>query len=126
MTAGAEAWRSYASAPAPGAAIMRDADVIGAATVDVDGPSGAFPVIVLRVGGAICAYVNACPHQYLPLNHRGPQIVSADGARLMCTVHGAQFRAEDGVGVAGPGLGCALDRVPVHVDQDGMIRVGGR
>lgn len=121
MSAGdPEAWRSYASAPAIGAAVMAARDLSGPAPVMVDG----FPLIVLRVAGAPRAYVNACPHQFLPLDHHGPGIVSEDGARLMCSVHGAEFRAEDGAGVAGPGLGCALDPVPVHEDAGGMIRIG--
>lgn len=121
MSAGdPQAWRSYGSAPAIGAAVMRGADLDGPAPVMV----GEFPLIVLRVAGALLAYVNACPHQYLPLDHHGGAIVSADGTRLMCSVHGAQFRAADGAGVAGPGLGCALDPVPVHEDASGMIRIG--
>ena len=121
MSAGdPEAWRSYGSAPAIGAAVMRGADLTGPTPLMV----GDFPLIVLRIGGAPRAYVNACPHQFLPLDHHGAGIVSADGSRLMCSVHGAQFRAEDGAGVAGPGLGCALDPVPVHEDAQGMIRIG--
>jgi nitrite reductase/ring-hydroxylating ferredoxin subunit len=120
MAGDPEAWRSYASTPAIGAAVMRGADLDAPTPVMV----GDFPLIVLRTGGGLRAYVNACPHQFLPLDHHGNAIVSADGSRLMCTVHGAQFTAEDGAGVAGPGLGCALEPVPVHEDAGGMIRIG--
>ena len=124
MTA-TDAWRGYASAPDEGAAVIALRDLpAGATALTLKGPRGAFPVIALRAGDGLRAWVNACPHQFLPLDHHGPNILSADGTRLMCTVHGAQFGAEDGVGVAGPGLGCALDPFPVHVDDAGMIRVG--
>ena len=69
------------------------------------------------------AYVNACPHQYLPLDHRGSNVLSADGAVLRCTNHSAGFRVRDGVGVEGLGQDCVLDAIPIVVDDEGRIRV---
>ena len=42
------------------------------------------------------AYRNLCPHHWLPLTYRSPKILSADGTRLRCSNHGAQFSVEDG------------------------------
>ena len=77
----------------------------------------------MKSAGTLAAYVNACPHQYLPLDHRGANVLSADGTILRCTNHGAGFRVEDGIGVEGLGLNCALDAIPIVVDDEGRIRV---
>ncbi|WP_211100694.1 Rieske (2Fe-2S) protein [Acuticoccus sediminis] len=119
-----EAWRAYASAPPDGTPVIAASEVETVRSVPVVSPRGEFPLLLVRVGTAVAAYVNACPHQYLPLDYRGPQILSADGARLLCTSHGAQYDAATGEGVAGVGLGCSLDPVPVHTDADGLLRFG--
>ena len=120
-----DAWKTFSSAPAPGAEIIALSDLPeGATPLRHDGPNGAFPLLLIRRGAAVHAFVNACPHQFLPLDHHGPGILSADGTRLMCTVHGAQFDIATGEGAAGLGLGCALDPVPV-TKSGGVLRVGG-
>ncbi len=113
-------WRDYGSAPAPGTAICRADAVKEVLSVEVPGPAGAFPLLILRRGGGFRGYVNACPHQYLPLDYRGPQILSADGAKLMCTAHGALFDAEDGAAIQG--TDCALDAVPLE-EIAGLLRI---
>lgn len=72
-----------------------------------------FPVLALMVDGVPRVFVNACPHQFLPLDHHGDNILSADGRHLLCTNHSAVFRAFDGEGTAGEGLDCRLSQVPV-------------
>ncbi|UOM34033.1 Rieske 2Fe-2S domain-containing protein [Acuticoccus sp. I52.16.1] len=119
-----EAWRQLSTAPPEGTPVAPAARITGAHGLTVRSAKGDFPLLVVRVAADLRAYVNACPHQYLPLDYRGPQILSADGARLMCTSHGAAFDAATGEGVAGPGLGCSLDPVPVHVDAAGVVRIG--
>ena len=61
-----DAWKSYPGAPAEGTPIcpLEDASD-GATCIEVDG----FPLVILRRGNDLRAFVNACPHQYLPLNH---------------------------------------------------------
>ena len=118
------AWRGYASAPPEGTSVAPLGAVgEGATTLTVSSPNGEFPLIVVRRGGAIRGFVNACPHQFLPLDYRGATILSADGTRLMCTSHGAAYDAVSGEGVAGFGLGCALDPVPLVV-AGGTLRIG--
>lgn len=117
-----EAWKGYRHAPAPGTAIRPLADMPEPGTLCLD--LAGFPLLLVRAGGALRAYVNACPHQYLPLDHKGARILSFDGRMLRCTSHAAGFLAETGEGVEGPGAGLALDPVPVSVDAAGMIHIG--
>lgn len=111
-----DAWKSYARAPEPGRRICAaaEAPAHGAKCFDLDG----FPLLLVRVGEGLKAYVNACPHQYLPFDHKGDRISSADGRVIRCTSHGAGFSAETGEGVEGLGLGLALDPVPVSLRGD--------
>ncbi len=114
-------WRDYASAPEPGTEICDRAALRGALSVLVETEAGRFPLLLVETAAGLRGYVNACPHQYLPLDHRGGGLLSADGARLMCSMHGAQFDAETGIGVAGTGLGCGLDPVPLALRGDRVV-----
>jgi nitrite reductase/ring-hydroxylating ferredoxin subunit len=64
------------------------------------------PVVVVRRGAKVRAWRNLCPHHWLPLTYRSEKILSADGMRLRCSNHGAEFSADDGP------LGDALPRGP--------------
>ena len=80
-------------------------------------------VLVVRRGDELRAYLDVCPHQFLPLTQRGRRVLSADGERLRCTNHGAEFAVADGRGLCGPGSGCGLTPVLLRVDPDGTVRV---
>ncbi|WP_282603690.1 Rieske (2Fe-2S) protein [Paracoccus sp. PARArs4] len=112
------AWTDYATAPQPGTRICEADRVNPVLSLRVGGDRGGFPLLVLRVGDGFRAYVNACPHQYLPLDHRGDRILSADGTMLMCTAHGARFDITTGQAVQG--ADCGLDPVPVLLSE-GML-----
>lgn len=114
------AWTDYSSAPPFGSLVCPSAAVTSVAAVDVTSEKGAFPLILVRSPDGLRAYVNACPHQYLPLNYRGEQLLSACGTRLLCTAHGASFDAATGEALAG--APCPLDAVPV-VEDGGEIRI---
>jgi nitrite reductase/ring-hydroxylating ferredoxin subunit len=116
-------WQDYIAAPEHGTAICADTEIGDMRSVTVTTRKGSFPILLVRASGEVRAFVNACPHQFLPLDHRGPQILSADGDRLICSAHGAIFDAGTGAGLAGPGEGCALDRVPIH-RQGEMLHIG--
>lgn len=116
------AWTDYSSAPPPGTAVCDAARVEGVLSLSVTTGKGSFPLLVVRAGGGVLAYVNACPHQYLPLDYRGGQLVSADGTKLMCTAHGARFDILTGEVV--DGADCGLDPVPVAI-HDGMVVIAG-
>lgn len=112
------AWSDYSSAPAPGTVVCDAPQADGVLSLSVTTASGSFPMLVVRADGALHAYVNACPHQYLPLDWRSSQLVSADGTMLMCSAHGARFDIRTGAALAG--ADCGLDAVPVAV-VDGMV-----
>lgn len=106
-----DAWKGYRGVPEPGTTLCR-LDAVpnpGTHCISIDG----FPLLLVRQGTVLTAFVNACPHQYLPLNHRGESLLSSDGRTLRCTNHAAGFDVESGAGVDGLGLGECLDPVPV-------------
>ncbi len=114
------AWTDYSSAPPAGTYVCRSKDFTSVAAMEVTSEKGSLPLILVRVPDGLRAFVNACPHQYLPLNYRGEQILSACGTKLLCTAHGASFDAGTGDPLAG--APCPLDAVPV-VEIDGEIRI---
>lgn len=116
------AWTDYSTAPAPGTPVCDAARVSGALCLTVTTDRGAFPMLLVRSGGDLRAYVNACPHQYLPLDYRSDRIVSADGTMLMCSAHGARFDIATGNCI--DGADCGLDAVPIRVVA-GTVTVSG-
>ena len=129
MTSETEAWRKSPQAPTPGTSLGPLNDIPrGEAKEYVFGTGRrVFSMLVVRRGDAARAYVNACPHVWLPLTYRGGGVVSADGERLVCSNHYAEFSVEDGSTVSGPVTpGCGLTPVPVHVDAQGCLIIGDK
>ena len=81
-------------------------------------------LLVVRRGDTVFAYEDVCPHQFLPLTYRGSRVLSADGERLRCTSHGAEFAVEDGRCLSGPCNGAGLTRVALTVGPDGNVLIG--
>lgn len=119
MSAG---WKSYHASPIEGTEICKVEKIPdpGTLTVELDG----FPLLLVRRNGAIKAFVNACPHQYLPLDYQGEKLISADGTILRCTNHQAGFLIETGEGVEGLGIGCKLDEIPVSIRSNDTVTIG--
>ncbi len=80
-------------------------------------------ILVVRRGADLRAYVDECPHQFLPLTQRGRRVLSADGERLRCTNHGAEFAVTDGRALSGLVGGCALTPVALEVGADSTVLV---
>ena len=80
-------------------------------------------IFVIRRGEEVHGYVNACPHQGVPLDWRPDVFLSFDKSVIQCSTHGARFRIEDGECLAGPCLGSALRPVAVAV-SGGMVVEG--
>ncbi|MCW5773276.1 MAG: Rieske 2Fe-2S domain-containing protein [Rhodospirillaceae bacterium] len=110
MTAPAERWRLCAVA---------ELDATGCKEFEYGNPRQ-FWGVVLRWQGELRAYVNSCPHLGLPLNLSGDNFFAEDGRHLVCAMHGALFRPEDGVCIAGPCTGDALKPVQIVV-EDGAV-----
>lgn len=113
------AWTDYSSAPCPGTPVCDATLPGGVLSLSVKTDKGAFPMLIVRAGDDLRAYVNACPHQYLPLDYRGDQLLTGDGTKLMCTAHGARFDILTGEAV--DGAACGLDPVPVAVVKGWVV-----
>ncbi len=79
-------------------------------------------LFALRCDGEVRLYRNSCPHLDVPLQYRKDRFLSADGARVICYAHGAQFLPGTGVCVHGPCLGERLAAVP-WVEKEGWLMV---
>ena len=119
-------WRLRPRAPMPGAVLGPLTDIPdGDAKEYVFGRgTTVFSMFVVRRGQKVYGYLNICPHYSSKLNFRDGQFMSEDKSHIRCTMHFAEFRIEDGFGVAGAALNCWLDPVPVHV-ADGQIVISG-
>jgi nitrite reductase/ring-hydroxylating ferredoxin subunit len=80
-------------------------------------------LLVVRRGLELRAYHDLCPHVFLPLTQRGRRVLSADGERLRCTNHGAEFAVNDGRALNGPSAGCGLTAVALAIGADGAVFV---
>ncbi|MEE9454711.1 MAG: Rieske 2Fe-2S domain-containing protein [Paracoccaceae bacterium] len=109
-------YTDFPDAPASGVQICAVADIPKGGFLAC--MIGEFPVLV--VAGPK-AYVNACPHQFLPLDHRGNEVIGADGTSILCTNHGASFDLETGAGTAGLGLGCELTPIPTCISGGDLV-----
>jgi nitrite reductase/ring-hydroxylating ferredoxin subunit len=115
-------WRTRPRAPMPGTALGPLADVADGSGKEFIFGRGTtvFSMFVVRKAERVFGYLNICPHYSSPLNCREGEFLSEDGSHIRCSMHFAEYRIEDGFGVAGAGEGCWLDPVPVHV-EDGII-----
>lgn len=80
-----------------------------------------FEMFMHRRGDEVFAYQNRCPHAGHPLDWTPGVFLDPAGERFQCASHGARFRIEDGVCVAGPCPGRALTPVAIEV-WGGAIR----
>ncbi|QEM83839.1 Rieske 2Fe-2S domain-containing protein [Halomonas binhaiensis] len=121
------AWRSYRSAPPSGTRVLKACEINAGESrcVSVESENGRFPLLMVRSSeGKLYSYVNACPHQYLPLDSRGDKVLSQDASLLICTAHQATFQVHSGECISGPSTGEALDPVPVVEDDEGWLLIG--
>lgn len=72
-------------------------------------------LFAVRRGDTVFVYVNACPHVGAALDRAADRFLTADGARIVCGAHGAQFDIEGGVCVGGPCVGDRLEAVPARI-----------
>ncbi|MBX3245685.1 MAG: Rieske 2Fe-2S domain-containing protein [Myxococcales bacterium] len=74
--------------------------------------------LVLRdADGVLRGYVNQCKHLPIPIDAGSREFFDEVGEHLLCGTHGALFRLDDGMCVAGPCEGLPLD--PVEVEENG-------
>ena len=77
--------------------------------------------LVLQHADEVAVYLDMCPHNKTVLSRSGSYL-SQDGARLMCEVHGATFKLQDGSCDRGPCKGDTLAKIPFEVANE-IIRI---
>ena len=127
----APVWHTLPHAPAPGTPLLhRDALQDGQVRMhqvpspDEADPKKAFGVLLLRSGERITAFANRCAHFGVPLAAKQEQLQFQPHTSITCNVHYARYRWADGVCDRGDCEGEALVPIPLHVDADGMVRIG--
>ena len=106
---------ALADLPEPGARGFSFAPPDGAAP-----DAWPFRGFVLRRAGEVSGFVDSCPHVGAPLSADPERYLTRKGDFVVCFNHGALFRPEDGVCVAGPCVGRALRPWPVRI-EDGTV-----
>lgn len=91
-----------------------------AIAVDAVFAHGEESLIVFRQGDAVRAWRNVCPHAGRRLDWAPGQFLISRGT-LICAVHGASFRTDDGGCAGGPCRGEGLDAVAVTVRAGGVF-----
>lgn len=87
-------------------------------------PDAVFPIFIVPDGDDLHCYMNICPHQGTPLELKPDTFLDVDRKLIQCSTHWAMFRKEDGYCVKGPCVGRSLKKLPVRVDEDGMVLFG--
>lgn len=94
-----------------------DGEAIAVDAVLADGEES---LIVLRQGQTVRAWRNVCPHAGRRLDWAPGKFLVSRGT-LICAVHGASFRTDDGSCVGGPCRGERLRSVAVAVRGGGVF-----
>ena len=119
-------WKRLRHAPAVGTELCKldDLDATGHRKITVGQSPNTFSILLIRQGQLVTAFVDLCPHQWLPLTFKGDNVVTRDGVEIVCSNHQARFDAADGRPLSGPVTpDCGLCVVPVAVDAEGAVRI---
>jgi nitrite reductase/ring-hydroxylating ferredoxin subunit len=108
--------------PAPGLRLCRLEEIAepGAKGFRFREGAAMFAGFVARKDGQVRGNVDTCPHNGWPLSMLDDRYFTREKDLILCAGHGALFRPDDGVCVAGPCLGEALESWPVTV-ADGEV-----
>jgi len=123
-------WRSLPNAPASGTVLCTPPDLASGVTVEflfaADKTQPVFRMLAHRHNDGISAYVNQCPHHWLPMNRADGPFVKWSEHQLMCSHHSAVFDlARSGICIMGPCQGSNLIVVLVStVDGQVVIAAG--
>lgn len=113
------------AAPAPGVRLCALADIAdpGAKGFSFRQGDQLFGGFLVRRGETVVGYVDDCPHAGWPLTALPDRYLTREKDLILCAGHGALFRIEDGVCVAGPCAGRALSPWPVRVVDGAVLTV---
>lgn len=90
--------------------------------VDLDGKTT--EIFVVRRGTEVYAYRNACPHKGSPLDWMPDEFLDDEGEHIVCATHGAVFRIEDGLCLAGPCRRQSLQPVTIELRAGRIYLLG--
>ncbi len=119
-------------APRPGRPVLSAPDLAppaGTALKALDAvpdPGGApaeyeaLPILIVRSGQTVKAYINVCPHQGRPLCLPSGKTLVSEGRFVVCPFHGASFDIETGACAGGPAGKAGLKPIAVEV-RDGQV-----
>ncbi len=74
-------------------------------------------IILARTDDGFRAYLNRCRHIPVSLDWGDGEVLDESGEMLQCRTHGALYRIEDGLCIAGPCKGHTL--IPVEIEERG-------
>jgi nitrite reductase/ring-hydroxylating ferredoxin subunit len=80
-------------------------------------------IFVVRKDGNVHAYLNVCPHRYMPLNWKDDAFLTFDKGKILCVVHAAIFNIEDGACMTMHAFE-GLTPVSIAVENDEVRLVG--
>lgn len=105
---------------------LADLDATGAKGIGLEHGARWREIVVVRAtDGTIRAYDNRCPHLELTLEARPDRFLDEHHTHLVCAMHGARFRVDDGVCVWGPCEGQSLPTVDIVIVGDVVMLAGG-
>ncbi len=101
---------------------LSDLDATGAKGVGLEWAGRWREIVVVRgTDGTVRAYENRCPHLELTLETRPDRFLDENRAHLVCSMHGARFRIDDGACVWGPCEGQSLPAVGIEIAGDAVM-----
>jgi len=102
--------------------LCRTADLADPGTANVVLGSGEdeLDIVIVKAAGRVRAYINCCPHQFIPLETFPNHFLTEDKRHLVCSGHGALLEVGTGFCTHGPCAGMALDPLRT-VERDGSL-----
>ena len=92
-----------------------------------EGPFDERGILLRTADGSVRAYKNQCRHLAVPLDGDGSgELWDRQGRHLTCSAHGARYRPDDGLCVAGPPAGSHLKSLPVVVEGGAVFLETGK
>lgn len=79
------------------------------------------PAFVIAHKGELRAYVNRCPHLGIELNWMPGRFLDSGQCFIQCATHGALFSPDNGLCIAGPCQGEALQALDTRIDQGQIL-----
>lgn len=80
-------------------------------------------IMIIRRNSRVYGYINSCPHTGVCLDWQPGQFLNANDTLIICSMHGAEFRIEDGYCIGGPCAGDSLTSVSLQRRGDAIFLI---